>query len=205
VLIVEDDSDWIKAMTAFLNREEDMLVVGSAAGAAEAIQLARSLSFDVALIDIQLTGSERNGIEIALEMQEIQPAAKMIMLTAVDDAQAMTQSFTAGAVNYIEKTNYRQLPHAIRAAYHHPAPMDALLKELYRLKREELLQPLTPAEREIFELMEAGYTQAEMAKKLFKSEQTLKNQVNKILKKLGVRSSREAVAKVRRRGLGGSG
>lgn len=200
VLLVEDDPDWIKAMTAFLNKEEDILVVGAATGAVEALQLARSLAFDIVLMDIQLTGSQLDGIQTALEILDINPA-KIIMLTSMSDEQVMTQSFTAGAVNYIEKAHFKELPHAIRSAYHRPAAMEALLKELARLKREEQLLPLTAAEREVFELIEDGYTQSQITGKLYKSESTLKNQVNKMLKKLGVKSSKEAVEKVKRRGL----
>ncbi|WP_338130595.1 hypothetical protein [Cohnella ginsengisoli] len=61
--------------------------------------------------------------------------------------------------------------------------MEALLKELRRLKREEQLQPLTAAEREVYVMLEEGYTHAQIERKLYKSESTLKNQVNKILKK----------------------
>ncbi|MDF2660980.1 MAG: two component transcriptional regulator, LuxR family, partial [Paenibacillus sp.] len=56
-------------------------------------------------------------------------------------------------------------------------------------------------ERELFGLLEAGYTQREIGGKLYKAESTLKNQVNKMLKKLRVKSSKEAVEKVRRGGL----
>ncbi|QHT61585.1 response regulator transcription factor [Paenibacillus lycopersici] len=201
VLLVEDDLDWIKAISTFLNREADMLVVGAATNAAEAAELARSLSFDVVLMDIQLTDRKLEGIYAAVEIHELAPAAKIIMLTSMSEESVMTQAFTAGAVNYIEKTNYLHLPHAIRAAYRHSAPMDALLKEFARLKREEQLKPLTAAEREVFDLIEEGYTQPQIERKLFKAESTLKNQVNKMLKKLGVRSSREAVEKVNRKGL----
>jgi len=200
VLLVEDDPDWIKAITSFLNHEPDMLVVGAATGAEEALRLAGTLAFDVVLMDIHLTGSGRDGIYTALELHEIHPA-KIIMLTSVIEETVMTQAFTAGAINYIEKTRYRDLPPAIRSAYHHPAAMEALLKEFARLKREEQLKPLTPAEREVYELIEEGYTQADIERKLFKAESTLKNQVNKMLKKLGVKSSKEAVELVRRKGL----
>ncbi|GGG71023.1 response regulator transcription factor [Paenibacillus radicis (ex Gao et al. 2016)] len=200
VLLVEDDPDWIKAMTAYLNKEEDLLVVGAAEGSSEALQLAGTLEFDVALLDIQLSGSRLDGIQLAIEMHDIHPA-KLIMLTSLSDEAVMTQAFTAGAINYIEKANFKELPHAIRSAHRNPAAMEALLKELSRLKREEQLNVLTAAEREVFELIEEGYTQPQIEKKLFKAESTLKNQVNKILKKLGVRSSKEAVAKVKRKGL----
>jgi NarL family two-component system response regulator LiaR len=200
VLLVEDDADWIKAMTAFLNHEDDILVVGAAMRSEEAIRLAKTLAFDVVLMDIQLTEGGMEGIYVAAQMNEIHPA-KIIMLTSVSEEGVMTQAFTAGAVNYIEKTRFKDIPQAIRSAYHHPSAMEALLKEFARLKREEQLKDLTPAEREVFELIEDGYTHSQMEKTLHKSESTLKNQVNKILKKLGVKSSKEAIEKVRRRGL----
>jgi len=200
VLLVEDDPDWIKAITAYLNQEEDILVVGAAMQADEAIRLAQTLAFDVALLDIQLAEGGTEGIYTAMRLHEIHPA-KIIMLTSMRDERIVTQAFTAGAVNYMEKSRFKEIPQAIRAAFHHPTAMEALLKEFARLKREELLKDLTPAEREVFELMEAGYTQPQIERKLFKAESTLKNQVNKILKKLGVKSGKEAVEKVRRKGL----
>lgn len=200
VFIVEDDSDWIKALTSYLNRESDLLVVGTAANSAEALSMAQTIPFDVVLMDIQLEGSRLDGIHTAMMMQE-HSSAKIIMLTSLNDEETMTRAFTAGAVQFLEKTRFQELPHAIRSAYHHPAPMEALLKELARLKREEQLKELTGAEREVFELIESGYTQSQIEQKLFKAESTLKNQVNKMLKKFGVRSSKEAVEKVRRRGL----
>ncbi|WGU95680.1 response regulator transcription factor [Paenibacillus dendritiformis] len=200
VLLVEDDPDWIKAMTSYLNQEEDILVIGAATGAEEGIRLARTLACDVVLIDIQLGDQPLEGVYAAVEIHEISEA-KIIMLTSVADERVMTQSFTAGAVNYIEKSNFEALPHAIRSAHRHPGPMEALLKDYARLKRDEQLKRLTAAEREVFDLIEAGYTHPQIEQKLYKAESTLKNQVNKILKKLGVRSSKEAVKKVNRKGL----
>ncbi|MCC3374972.1 response regulator transcription factor [Cohnella sp. REN36] len=200
LLLVEDDPDWIKAISAFLNREEDLLVVGAAASADEAIRLARTLDFDVVLMDVHLSETGRDGIYTAMEMQEIRPV-RVIMLTSDTDERTMTDAFTAGAVQYLEKSRFAELPQSIRAAYHHPGAMEALLKEFARLKREEQLQSLTPAEREVYDLIEQGYTHPQIEKRLYKAESTLKNQVNKILKKLRVRSGKEAVDKVRRKGL----
>ncbi|MUT67005.1 response regulator transcription factor [Paenibacillus sp. NEAU-GSW1] len=201
VLLVEDDLDWIKAMTVFLNKEADIEVVGAASSSEEALRIAAALEFDVALLDIQLKGSRLNGIQLAVEMNDANRKAKIIMLTSLNNDSVMTDAFTAGAFNYIEKTKFKELPHAIRSACHNPEPMEALLKELSRLKREEQLKELTAAEREVFELIEDGYTQPQIEKKLYKAESTLKNQVNKMLKKLGVKSSKEAIEKVKRKGL----
>jgi DNA-binding NarL/FixJ family response regulator len=200
VFIVEDDADWIKALTSFLNRESDLLVAGAVTNSSDALHMAQTIAFDVILMDIQLEGSELDGIQTAMLLHEYS-SAKIIMLTSVSDEQAMTRSFTAGALQYLDKIRFKELPQTIRSVYHHPAPMEALLKEFTRLKREEQLKELTFAEREVFELIEAGYTQSQIEKKLYKAESTLKNQVNKMLKKFGVRSSKEAVEKVRRRGL----
>ncbi|WP_201008125.1 response regulator transcription factor [Paenibacillus glycanilyticus] len=200
IFLVEDDPDWIRAMTAYLNSEPDLEVAGFATSSREAIEKARQLDFDVVLLDIQLTDYEEEGIHTAIELHDIHPA-KIIMLTSMKDESIIMQAFTAGAVNYVEKTNYKELPHVIRNAHQHPRAMDALLKDYARLKREEQLKQLTAAEREVFELIEQGYTQPQMEKKLYKTESTLKNQVNKMLKKLGVTSRKEAVEKVRRKGL----
>ena len=176
IFLVEDDPDWIKAMTVFLNGQEDMLVAGAAQTPEQAAAMARVLSFDVVLMDIQLTPGQLDGIYTAADILEIRPQAKVIMLTSMDDEQTITQAFTAGAVQYIEKARFKELPGAIRGALLHAGPMEALLKEFSRLKREEQLRG-------------------------FKSESTLKNQINKILKKLGVKSGKEAVEKVRRKGI----
>lgn len=200
LFIVEDDPDWIKAMTAFLNKEEDMLVVGAATTREEAVRLAGSLEFDVALMDICLSPGRLDGIYAAMELLDIRQA-KVIMLSSLEDGSVVTQSFTAGAVQYVLKTDYRSLPQTIRSSLVSNNPMEALLKEYARLKREEQLHALTGAERELFGLIEEGYSQPQIGRKLFKAERTLKNQVNNMLKKLRVKSSKEAVEKVRRGGL----
>ncbi|TMV50773.1 response regulator transcription factor [Paenibacillus mesophilus] len=200
VFIVEDDPDWIKAMTAYLNKEDDMLVIGAATSREEAVRLAGTLEFDVALMDICLTPGRLDGIYAVMELLDARQA-KVIMLTSLEDEAVITQAFTAGAVQYVVKTDYRTLPQTIRGALRSNNPMDVLLKEFARLKRQEQLQPLTGAERELFDLLEEGYSQPQIGRKLFKAESTLKNQVNKMLKKLRVKSSKEAVEKVRRGGL----
>ncbi|MCT1398821.1 response regulator transcription factor [Paenibacillus sp. p3-SID867] len=201
IFLVEDDPDWVKSMTVFLNAQEDMIVVGTAESPEQAIAMAQILSFDIVLMDIQLTAGRLDGIYTAAEILERKQQAKVIMLTSLGDELVIMQSFTAGAVNYIEKPRFKELPAAIRSAVLHPGSMEVLLKEFARLKREEQLRGLTPAEREVFDLLDEGYTHSQMEQKLFKTESTLKNQINKILKKLGVRSSKEAVEKVRRKGI----
>ncbi|WP_285891389.1 response regulator transcription factor [Paenibacillus pasadenensis] len=198
LLVVEDDPEWVRSLGLYLETEPDLLIAGWAAAPEQALAAARSLEYDAVLMDIQLGDGVQDGIATAADLLELREVP-VIMLTSVEDERTMTRSFSAGAVNYVEKSRYSDLPSVIRSAVRQPAaPMQALLKEFRRLKREERLQPLTAAEREVFELIEEGRTQPEIGRRLFKSESTLKNQVNRILKKLGARSSREAVRKLRR-------
>ncbi|MBP1990327.1 response regulator [Paenibacillus eucommiae] len=201
IIMVEDDPDWVLAIAEFLKRETDMVLVGSASNPEEAVALAETTDFDVALLDIQLSPKHIDGIYTALEIARLRPQAKLIMLTSLQDEETIKKAFTAGAVGYLLKSNYMELPYAIRNAFHHAYPMEVLLKEFARLKEEEQLQQLTPAEKEIVSLIGDGYTRSQMEQKLYKSESTLKNQINRLLKKLGVKSGKEAVDKIKRKGL----
>ncbi|MFZ5987844.1 MAG: response regulator [Bacillota bacterium] len=200
VLLVEDDPVWVRNLTKFLSRQKDILVIGVASSKEEAIRLAQSLEFDVILMDINLDKNKYDGIYAAMEILEIKKA-KIIMLTCIMEDSVITNSFAAGAVNYVSKENYQDIPNVIRMAYKNKSPIEALLNEFSRLKKEEQLKDLSPCEREIFDLIEQGYTRSQIEEKLLKTRNTLKVQIKKILSKLGVSSSKEAVHKVKYKGI----
>ena len=200
LMIVEDDLDWIKALTDKLNHEADMLVVATATNGDEAIKLAGSLELDVILMDINLEGNKYDGIYAAAKIRHISPA-KVVMITSFDEAEVIINSFTAGAVNYISKQDYKEMPAIIRAALYPSNPLVLLIKEYNRLKEEEQLNVLSPSEKEVFKFLEKGCSISEIEKELHKSKSTLKNQINKIFKKLGASSRREAINKIKMKGL----
>lgn len=200
VLIVEDDSDWLKELMRFLNKEEDILVVGTARTREEAVQLAKTIQIDIVLMDIHLSVHHLEGIYATLEIAEISDA-KVIMLTSLMDEEVIEKSFTVGAVNYIAKEKYKQLPNAIREVYSETTPIEILVKKYRNFKKEEQLKDLTPAEKEVYDLVEQGYTRSQIEGKLSKAENTIKNQIKNILKKLGGSSLKEAITIVEMRGL----
>ncbi|MFC0213815.1 response regulator [Paenibacillus chartarius] len=185
-------------MTNYLHHQPDILVAGSATNKEEAVRLTQTLSFDVALVDIHLTENRQEGIDAVSEIVHLQPV-KVIMLTGQEDEELIIRSFAAGAVNYLYKTRYRDIPAAIRFTYQNAAPIEVLLKDYERLKQDEKLRVLTTAEREIFDLAERGYTLSQIGQVLHKTEQTIKNQTGSLLKKLGARRLREAVETIRKR------
>ncbi len=200
IVIVEDDLIFQKAITNFINKQPDMMVVGVASNKNEAIGLAKSLEIDLILMDINLNGNESDGIVAAIEILKF-GNIKIIMLTGIDDASTIVDSFTAGALHYILKENYLEIPNTIRLLYKNELPFKLLINEFSRLKKEEQLQDLSGPEKEIFNLIEQGYTQAEIGQKLYKTQNTIKTQIKSILKKLKVKNTKEAVEKVRLKGI----
>lgn len=200
VAIVEDDLGWLKALTNFLNNQEDMMVAGTAMNREDAVNLARTAMFDVIIMDINLNENKRDGILAAAEILQL-VSVKIIMLTSLKESEIITDSFTAGVVNYISKEKHVEIPNAIRAAFHNDSPIEVLLNEFSKLKRDEQLKELSGSEKQVYDLLEKGYTKSKIESELFKTANTVKSQVKQILRKLGVSSSKEAVFKVKTKGL----
>ena len=202
VAIVEDDLEWIELLKIILFKEEDMMLVGVAFNKDEAVRLSQALEqIDVFLVDINLTENNLDGIFVAVELREKNYAGKVIMLTSMMDEEIVRKSFVAGVSNYILKKNAPELPSLIRSAYAERTPIEILANDYCRLKQEEQLKNLTPAERELYELAENGLSRLEMERKLLKSENTIKGQIKKILRKLEATNTKEAIRKVRSGGL----
>jgi DNA-binding NarL/FixJ family response regulator len=199
-MIVEDDIGWLKSMSIFLAKEEDIIIIGTASGREMAVEAARVHSPDVILMDINLNGNRYDGIIAAAEIAQFSNA-KTIMMTSLRDHNIIIDSFNAGAVNYIPKEKYIEIPAAIRSVMQSETPMKVLLKEYSRLKREEQLSVLTTSEREVFDLLGKGFKKHEIETKLFKTDNTVRSQVRGILRKMGVKSSREALIKVESGGI----
>ncbi|KNY26547.1 response regulator transcription factor [Pseudobacteroides cellulosolvens] len=185
VMLVEDDPDWIKVMANYLNNEEDICVTATATNKNEAVILASNLKVDIILMDINLDGNKYDGIYAAAEINMVNEA-KIIMLTSLHEKDIIIDSFTAGAINYISKRDFTQIPNTIRSSLRQFNPMEVLLNEYGRLKEEEQLNSLSISEKEVFKLLAKGYTNSQIEKELYKSRSTLKNQINKIYKKIGV-------------------
>jgi two-component system, NarL family, response regulator DevR len=200
LLIVEDDADWITALTSFLEKENDIDIVATVSDKENALKVIKENAIDIILMDINLTGNKCDGIfatsEICLNYK-----IKIIMLTNLNEEKLIIDSYTAGAVNFILKSNHYDILPAIRLAYNKESSLEILLKEYLRLKEEEQLKVLTSAEKEILKLVNEGYTHTQIQKKLYKSESTIKNQINKLLKKLDSSSMKEAIKKVKMKGL----
>ena len=200
VFLVDDDPEWLTTMKIFLESFPDMKVIGIAATRNEAVSMALAFDVDVILMDINLAETRYDGIYAAAEICRSKKV-KMLMLSSLDEEDVILKSFIAGAVNFIPKSRYLEIPEAIRATCHNCSPVEIVLRDYSRLKEAEQIQSLTRSEREVLALAEQGYHQAQISQKLQKSEQTVKNQIGTILKKLGVERLRDAITKVKTKGI----
>ncbi len=196
VMIVEDDPAWIKILNSFLSQEEDIFVKASANSKDEAVRLAIDIKIDVIIMDINLSENLKDGVVAALEIKEFSDS-KIIMLTSYNDDELIKDSFEVGAVDYLLKEDYLDLPNTIRKTYNNRSSIQVILNDYARLKKDERLRELTTAEKEVFELIEQGLSQSQIATKLSKTNNTLRTQVKNILKKLGAKNSKEAVKKIK--------
>ncbi|MBH5316938.1 response regulator transcription factor [Paenibacillus sp. GSMTC-2017] len=211
--LVEDDPDWLRGIADFLKGESDFNLVWTASTGEE---LREALSHsdgnvDVVLMDIMIQGKPE-GVLLA-EETALATGARIIMLTSMEEKELILKSFQAGAIDYQLKSNFEQIPDAVRAAYSKQSPISAtaaeqLREEFRRLRAMErdfeakkMGDLITPSELQLLSLIDQGYSQPQIAEKQFITLRTVKNHVNHILKKLGMEGSKEAASKLKEMGL----
>lgn len=179
-----------------LELEDDILVIGRASDGIDAIDLVRTQQPDVILLDVQMP--RMDGIEALRKIRSENPQARVIVLTTYRNEDYVFPSLQAGASGYLLKDATREeLAGAIRAV---AAGQSLLDPEWVHAKASEL-PALTARERDVLRLMADGRNNAEIATRLFVSENTVKTHVSNILLKLGCRDRAAAVLTAWRRHL----
>ena len=113
VLLVDDYVPLLKALTRLL--EPDCHLVGHATTVAELFELVEICQPDVVVLDISLP--DRNGIDACRQLRLVQPAVKIVMLTAMDDERIREAALQAGASDFVTKASVDEyLKPAIRRA-----------------------------------------------------------------------------------------
>jgi DNA-binding NarL/FixJ family response regulator len=207
ILIVEDDKDWLRGLSSYLAKESDLEVTATAETREQAVQAIQNQEVDVILMDIMLSG-RMEGIDLTEEVIQYSQA-RVIMLTSLEEKKVIFDAFQAGAIDYQIKSNFEEIPDAIRAAYLKKSPINAAVAEQMRnefrrlkeleqnYKYKDMKQLITPSEVQVLEMIHQGHTQTEIADHFVISIRTVKNHVNHILKKMGVSSSKEAADKAK--------
>ena len=198
VLVVDDHSLLRTGVANIINQEADLEVVGEAANGRDAIAAFERQRPDVVLMDLRMP--EMEGVEAVRRIREIDPHARVIVLTTYDADEDIARALQAGAKAYILKDIAADaLVACIRdvlAGKTYLAPSAAA-----KLAEHVTQVQLTPRELAALRLLANGDSNKEIAAALEISERTVKSHLGHLFEKLQVTSRTEAVRVATRRGL----
>ena len=161
----------------------------------------KHLDVDVVLMDIKLPG--HSGIECVEKSKKIRPEVQFLMCTDLEDPEKIFSALRVGATGYmIKNTTSDKLVEAIKEIHGGGSPMSPQIArkvtEAFTVDLENSAQviSLTKREREIIDLLAAGYPYKEVADKLKISIETVRTRVRDIYTKLHVHNKTEAINKI---------
>jgi DNA-binding NarL/FixJ family response regulator len=191
-LIVDDHEVVREGLRLSLSRAPHIRVVGEASDGAGAVALAERRKPDVVIMDVRMPGMD--GLDATKELTQRTPETAVLIFTAYSERSLLARGLESGAKGYILK----EAPHetlvraiekvAIGESFIDPALMPAFLSGK---DREDML---TGREREILQLLADGMSNADVAQRLFISQETVKSHVRHILAKLEADTRTHAVA-----------
>ncbi|GLI32398.1 MULTISPECIES: response regulator transcription factor [Brachybacterium] len=195
VAVADDQAILRGGLAALLRLEPDLEVVGEAATCAGTLDLVEERRPDVLLLDVQMPagadGAPADGIGVAEQLQGIDGAPRIIVLTTFGRAGYLRRTMEAGAGGFMVKdTPVERLVDAIRRVHQGLRVVDP---ELAAQSLAVGPSPLTAKETEVLQAAAVGGTTAAIAGRLFLSEGTVRNHVSAAIGKLGVANRAEAV------------
>jgi DNA-binding NarL/FixJ family response regulator len=203
-ILLADDHLLIRQALRALLEQQGFNVVGEAADGHEAVQLARELKPDIAILDLAMPVI--NGVNAAREILHELPSMKVILLTMHAEEHHVLDALQAGVSGYVVKTEAASdLAHAIADAlrgwtYLSPKVSRAIV-QAYLENKGLTADPLSPREREVLQLIAEGKTTKELAAILGISVKTAEAHRTKVMHKLGMHGIAGLVRYAIRRGM----
>jgi len=216
ILVVDDHTLFRRGLTALLARDPQLLVVGDAADAGEALRRAQELQPDLILLDNHLPGV--NGVDVLPALREAVPDVRVLMLTVSEDELDLAAALRGGASGYLLKTiEGDALVAAIaRVMRDESVVAEEMTGKLVAAYRGATATPafvapapppskvaqLSPREQEILRAIARGASNKEIGRELGIAETTVKIHVQHVLRKLDVSSRVQAAVIASENGLG---
>jgi DNA-binding NarL/FixJ family response regulator len=198
VLCVDDHRIVREGLRMIINGEPDMVVIDAAATGGEAVARYQQHAPDITLMDLQLP--DIGGVDAIRAIRQLDPGARIIVLTMYKGDEDIHRALDAGARTYLLKdTLADDLPRIVREVHEgrRPLPPDVVA----RLEERAAAPTLTSREVEVMRLLASGRRDKEIAVALAISSQTVRVHVKNIYAKLGVGDRTEAMAVALRRGI----
>ncbi|HVU51739.1 MAG TPA: response regulator transcription factor [Polyangia bacterium] len=198
ILLVDDHPILRVAVRDLLTHNRfDLTIVAETDNMRDALALVERHQPDLVVMDIVLPG--QNGIVATREIRRARPQCQVLIYTALAEPPFVVDAMAAGAAGYALKSQpIEELIAAIDDVmrgrrYLAPAMADALAKDGANGPGERGLAALSPREKEVFDLVIAGYTNRRAAATLFISERTIETHRTRINRKLGAHSTAELI------------
>jgi DNA-binding NarL/FixJ family response regulator len=203
VVAVDDHEMFLNGIERLLEEDPEIQLVGLATRARKAIDACARLRPDIVLLEVNLP--EVSGIEVIAPILAASPGAKVLIVSASEDAVTIARALEAGAAGFVPKTHTAdQLIEVIKQAargevmlptgYATAAISELRLESDARQNADRLIHGFTPRELEVLDLLSNGMTTQEIGLALFVSQFTVRGHVRGILRKLDVHSMAQAVA-----------
>jgi DNA-binding NarL/FixJ family response regulator len=190
-LIVDDHEVVREGLRLSLSRAPHIRVIGEASDGAAAVALAERRHPDVVIMDVRMPGMD--GLEATKVLSESAPDVAVLIFTAYSERSLLSRGLESGAKGYILKeAPHQTLLRAIEKVVAGEGYVDpALMPSFLGSRGDEML---TTREREILQLLADGMSNADVASRLFISQETVKSHVRHILTKLEADTRTHAVA-----------
>lgn len=215
VLIVDDHPLFRAGVRSGLEAYSDLQVVAEAASAAVAIEVAGTVLPDLVLLDAQLRSD--NSLELTKQLKRRHPQILVVIMTRIVDDEQLFQAIRSGAAAYVSKEiEAEELARTLRrvaageylindSVLSRPHVASRVLHQFQELSvldesANGVFSPLTPREIEILDYVAQGNSNKEIAYQLRISDQTVKNHITSILRKLAVNDRTQAVIYALRHG-----
>ncbi|MFA5315886.1 MAG: response regulator transcription factor [Dehalococcoidales bacterium] len=208
VFVVDNNSLFRKGLRQAFSEVDGIDLVGEAELGNAALDMVTDFSPELVLLDIGLP--LLNGLDLARQITRHSPAIAVVVLTPYEDDEQLFQAVKSGAIGYMSKeARAEDIISVIMRIRHGERPINEIVLDRPRVAEKVLKQfqdislmgrametlatPLTPRELEILSYVAQGYMNKQVAYKLSISEQTIKNHITSILRKLDANDRTQAV------------
>ena len=200
IIIIEDHTMVLDAMTAALGHRDEVEIVDGASSYGAAVELIASRSADVIVADLQL--GDGLGTDLVSHANRRNPPIPVLLISGIDDQHGVEAALSSGCSGFVGKSEgLDALVDAIVAVARGAAVFPAAMLSRMLVDRSAP-QPteLSPRELEVLQLLASAYSIPEISERLHLSVHTIRNHVKQILAKLGAHSQLEAVVIAARAG-----
>ena len=196
VVLAEDQTMVLGALSALLELEPDISVVAQSANGRDALSAVTRLTPDVLVTDIEMP--QMTGLELAAALQTDHPSVRTIILTTFARPGYLRRAMDAGARGYLLKDRpAKELAEAVRRVHRGLRVVDpALATEAWNAEPD----PLTDRERQILQRAGEGRSSTDIAAELHLSEGTVRNYLSEAIAKLGASNRIDAARIARTKG-----